>query len=221
MTLKCTVTHSSWTCTLNTFLTNEVTQVMSCDSVATTKNPNSLLKRSNTISTPNFYMQYWECKLLYLYPWTYKVCIMRAWRCVSHGKVGKDMVISWGTGAVIKLEGASGPLASLGEAIECDALISCYNDICSQCNEHKMKFGVSNCWTGIWNGTMDWNMEWNSEHTQLQLTHVTGTAQSRLNYLVAVISTQKLYEQLRHCPPSCFHTLAWYCCWFSSDALLL
>ena len=27
-------------------------------------------------------------------------------------------------------------------------------------------------------------MEWNSEHTQLQLTHVTGAAQSRLNYLV-------------------------------------
>ena len=30
---------------------------------------------------------------------------------------------------------------------------------------------------------MEWKMEWNSEHTQLQLTGVTGTAQSRLNYI--------------------------------------
>ena len=44
--------------------------------------------------------------------------------------------------------------------------------------------GVSNRWNRIWNGTMEWKMEWNSEHTQLQLTCVTGTAQSRLNYLV-------------------------------------
>ena len=44
--------------------------------------------------------------------------------------------------------------------------------------------GVSNCWTGIWNGTMEWKMEWKGEHTQLQLTHVTGAAKSRLNYLV-------------------------------------
>ena len=44
--------------------------------------------------------------------------------------------------------------------------------------------GVSNRWTGIWNGTMEWKMEWNSERTQLQVTRVTGTAQSRLNYLV-------------------------------------
>ena len=44
--------------------------------------------------------------------------------------------------------------------------------------------GVSNRWTGIWSGTMEWKMEWNSEHTQLQLTRVTGAAQSRLNYLV-------------------------------------
>ena len=43
---------------------------------------------------------------------------------------------------------------------------------------------VSNHWTGIWNGTMDWKMEWNSEHTKLQLSHVTGSAQSRLSYLV-------------------------------------
>ena len=56
-------------------------------------------------------------------------------------------------------------------------------------------------------------MEWNSEHTQLQLTCVTGAAQSRLNYLVAVISPQKLYEQLQHCPLSCFYILAWYHCW--------
>ena len=41
-----------------------------------------------------------------------------------------------------------------------------------------------NQWTGIWNGMMEWRMERNSEHTQLQLTHVTSTAQSRLNYLV-------------------------------------
>ena len=44
--------------------------------------------------------------------------------------------------------------------------------------------GVSNRWNGIWNGTMEWKMEWNGEHTQLQLTRVTGAAQSRLNYLV-------------------------------------
>ena len=48
--------------------------------------------------------------------------------------------------------------------------------------------GVSNHWTGMWNGTMEWNdgmeKEWNSEHTRLQLTRVTGTAQSKLNYLV-------------------------------------
>ena len=31
---------------------------------------------------------------------------------------------------------------------------------------------------------MEWKMEWNSEHTQLQLTRVTGAAKSRLNYLV-------------------------------------
>ena len=30
----------------------------------------------------------------------------------------------------------------------------------------------------------------------------------------AVISPQKLYEQLRHCPPSCFIILAWYRYWF-------
>ena len=44
--------------------------------------------------------------------------------------------------------------------------------------------GVSNRWNGIWNGTMEWKMEWNGEHTQLQLTRVTGAAQSRLNCLV-------------------------------------
>ena len=53
---------------------------------------------------------------------------------------------------------------------------------------------------------MEWKMEWNSEHTQLQLTRVTGAAQSRLNYLVylykAVISLQKVYEQVQHCPLS-------------------
>ena len=51
----------------------------------------------------------------------------------------------------------------------------------------------------------------NSEHTQLQLTHVTSAAQSRLNYLVYL--SQKLYDQLRHCSPSCFYILAWYRCW--------
>ena len=39
--------------------------------------------------------------------------------------------------------------------------------------------GVSNRWTGMWNGMV----EWNSECTQLQLTCVTGAAQSRLNHL--------------------------------------
>ena len=47
--------------------------------------------------------------------------------------------------------------------------------------------GVSNCWTGMWNGTMEWKMEWSSEHTQLQFTGVTGTAQSRLNYLLGLL----------------------------------
>ena len=47
-----------------------------------------------------------------------------------------------------------------------------------------LSWGVSNHWNGIWNGTMEWKMEWDSEHTQLQLTRVTGAAQSRLNYLV-------------------------------------
>ena len=44
--------------------------------------------------------------------------------------------------------------------------------------------GVSNRRTGIWNRTMEWKMEWNSERAQLELTRVTGAAQSRLNYLV-------------------------------------
>ena len=44
--------------------------------------------------------------------------------------------------------------------------------------------GVSNRWTGIRNGTMEWKMEWSNERTRLQLTRVTGTAQSRSNYLV-------------------------------------
>ena len=38
--------------------------------------------------------------------------------------------------------------------------------------------------TGIPYGTMEWKMEWNNDCTQLQLTRVTGTAQSRSNYLV-------------------------------------
>ena len=44
--------------------------------------------------------------------------------------------------------------------------------------------GISNHLTGIWNGMMEWKMEWNSERTQLQVTRVTVTAQSRLSYLV-------------------------------------
>ena len=44
--------------------------------------------------------------------------------------------------------------------------------------------GVSNHWTGIWNEAVEWKMEWNSEHTQLQVSHVTGTAQCKLNNLV-------------------------------------
>ena len=44
--------------------------------------------------------------------------------------------------------------------------------------------GVSNRWNGIWYGTMEWKMKWNGKHTQLQLTRVTGAAQSRLNCLV-------------------------------------
>ena len=76
--------------------------------------------------------------------------------------------------------------------------------------------GISNHWNEIWNGTMEWKMESNSEHTQLQLNRVTGAAQSRLNCLVifrSVISPQKLYEQVWHCPPSYFYIQAWYRCW--------
>ena len=57
-------------------------------------------------------------------------------------------------------------------------------------HKHEMVYvshvGVSNRWTGMWNGMMEWKMEWNSEHAQLQLTRVTGTVQSRLNYLVYI-----------------------------------
>ena len=41
---------------------------------------------------------------------------------------------------------------------------------------------------------MERKMEQNSEPIQLQLTHVTGTTHCRYNYLVAVISPQKLNE---------------------------
>ena len=58
-------------------------------------------------------------------------------------------------------------------------------------------------------------MEWNSEHTQLQLTRVSGAAQSIQCISRTVISPQKLYEQLRHCLLSCFIILARYPngCW--------
>ena len=46
----------------------------------------------------------------------------------------------------------------------------------------RFTWGVSNRWNGICNRTL----EWNGEHTQLQLTRVTGAAQSRLNYLVYI-----------------------------------
>ena len=47
---------------------------------------------------------------------------------------------------------------------------------------------------------MEWKMEWNSEPTELQLTRVTGTAQSRLNYLqgLLAISPQEVYEIAHH-----------------------
>ena len=38
--------------------------------------------------------------------------------------------------------------------------------------------------TGLECETVEWKLKWNGESTQLQLTCVTGTAQSRLNYLV-------------------------------------
>ena len=44
-----------------------------------------------------------------------------------------------------------------------------------------------------------WKMKWNCECTHLQLTLVTGVAQSMLNYpgiSMAVISSQKCYEHL-------------------------
>ena len=90
-------------------------------------------------------------------------------------------------------------------------------------NFHGEKQGVSNHWTGIWNGMMEWKMEWkmewNSEHTQLQVTCVTVAAQSRLNHLVYLqacyLTTEALYKQVRHCPPSCFYILVWYRCWLT------
>ena len=99
----------------------------------------------------------------------------------------------------------SGALAL--ESVDCMKLAICYS-VTTSMKSLRLSRGVSNHWNGIWNGTMEWKIEWNSEHTQLQLTRVTGAAQSRLNYLVAVIPPQKL-----HCQPSCFYILAWYCCW--------
>ena len=37
-----------------------------------------------------------------------------------------------------------------------------------------------------WNGTVEWNMEWSGEGAQLQLTFVTGAAQSRLSYYISM-----------------------------------
>ena len=77
--------------------------------------------------------------------------------------------------------------------------------------------GVSNSWTGIWNGTMEWKMEWNNEHTQLQLTCVTGAAWSRLNYLVYLgllpyrRSFMSNYSIAHH--HASIRALAWYRCW--------
>ena len=43
---------------------------------------------------------------------------------------------------------------------------------------------------------MEWNDAW------LQISNVTGTVKSRLNYLVSrpLISLQRLYEEVQHCP---------------------
>ena len=55
-------------------------------------------------------------------------------------------------------------------------------------------------------------MELNSEHTKLQLSRVTGTAQFRQKYLMylyrAVISLQRLYGQV---PNVSTYIQAWYC----------
>ena len=59
-------------------------------------------------------------------------------------------------------------------------IVTCFEHLWVQLNSRLFQ----DTWGGIWNGMMEWKMEWNSEHTQLQLTRVTGTAQSRLNYLV-------------------------------------
>ena len=43
---------------------------------------------------------------------------------------------------------------------------------------------------------MEWKIEWNGEHTQLQLTRVTGAAQSRLNCLVYTVKAFGLLQPL-------------------------
>ena len=51
-------------------------------------------------------------------------------------------------------------------------------------------------------------MKWNGERTKLQVTHVTGAAQSRLIYLVYLLTcylTAEALEQVWNCPPSCFY----------------
>ena len=63
---------------------------------------------------------------------------------------------------------------------------------------HNRAWLVGNRWTGILNGMM----EWDSERTQLQLTHVTGVAQSFMVELSPVS---------HHSPvlPAYFYVHAW------------
>ena len=85
-------------------------------------------------------------------------------------------------------------------------------------NKCHPRIGVSLI-TGLEYGTERWNGKWNGTvNVQCYscVTCVTGAAQSGLNYLVisrAVISPQKLDEQVRHCWPSYFYIQIWYCCW--------
>ena len=77
--------------------------------------------------------------------------------------------------------------------------------------------GVSNRWNGIWNGTIKWKMEWNSEYIQLQLTSVTGAAQSKVQLLIVFLGVLSHHRSFTSkfgtakCHASTY-IQAWYCC---------
>ena len=51
---------------------------------------------------------------------------------------------------------------------------------------------------------MEWKMELNSEHTKLQLSRVTGTAQSRLKYIM-LLSHHRGFMSKYITLPKCFY----------------